>query len=347
MDRLLLTSDFDYVLPEELIAQKPLEKRDSSRLMALLENKVLHRNFSDILEFLLPGDLLVLNDTKVIPARLFGRKKTGGKLEVFLIKKEEAGEGKEVWKCFIKPAKGLKPGMEFIAGDDTKTIVAQSHDDGVFSCAFDTDARGLEEIGSVPLPPYVKREPVETDKEQYQTVFAQRKGAVAAPTAGLHFTKELLSRIEASGVEIRRITLHTGPGTFMPVRSQTIEGHRMMPEYYEISPEAFEAIKNAKKENRRVVAVGTTAVRALESAVIDGFEEPRLAGETALFIYPGFEFKAVDALITNFHLPCSTLLMLVSAFGGHNRVMDAYREAVKEKYRFYSYGDAMFLLKAQ
>lgn len=334
--------DFDFHLPEELIAQRPLPERDSSRLMVLSRGKksVEHKLFRDILQYLKKGDLLVLNDTRVIPTRLTGVKPTGGRVELLLVERLAGGGGEE-WKCLAKPTKGLKAGS-LLLFEGIEAEVTGFDDEGLVRCAFN-GRLDLKSIGKVPLPPYIKREPGAEDSSRYQTVFAGNDGAVAAPTAGLHFTLGLLEEIRARGVEVRTLTLHTGPGTFMPVRVDNIKEHRMMKEYYKIDEQAFGDILKAKKEGRRVITVGTTSTRALEASVADGFDAPVLEGRTGLFIYPGFRFRMIDALLTNFHLPGSTLIMLVAAFAGHGFLMDAYREAVARGYRFFSYGDAMLI----
>lgn len=333
---------FAFDLPEELIAQHPLGDRAASRLMALdrVSGAVSHKVFRAITGLLRPGDVLVLNDTKVVPARLFAKKATGGKVELLLVR--EARQG--VWECMLKNSKGLKTGSRlFFDGGGAACITGGS--DGLWQCLFEgVDPWELmEHYGSVPLPPYIRREPSEADRARYQTVFAGPKGAVAAPTAGLHFTEALLDDIRAMGVEVLRLTLHTGPGTFLPVRVDDISAHRMHREYYSISRPVFDAVVRAKAEGRRVIAVGTTTTRALEAAAATGLETPALEGSTDIFIYPGFVFKVIDGLLTNFHLPASTLLMLVCAFAGHEHVMAAYKEAVEKRYRFFSYGDAMFI----
>jgi S-adenosylmethionine:tRNA ribosyltransferase-isomerase len=333
--------DFTFDLPERLIAQEPLPERDSSRLMTLSRKTgtIGHRFFRDLPEFLRPGDLLVLNDTKVIPTRLIGAKPTGGKVELLLV--EKTSETAEEWKCLAKPAKGLKPGTKALFSGIEGEMLGQD-EEGLFIFRF-TGALDLMKIGHVPLPPYIRREATGADSRRYQTVFAGVDGAVAAPTAGLHFTESLLEAIKARGVEVCRVTLHTGPGTFMPVRVEKIEEHRMMRERYRIDESVFSRVAAAKDEGRRVVAVGTTSTRALEASVAGGFASPVLEGSTNLFIYPGYRFKVADALLTNFHLPESTLLMLVSAFAGREFVIEAYKEAVRKEYRFFSYGDAMFI----
>ena len=336
--------DFDYRLPEDLIARYPLPERDASRLMALDRRTggVEHLAFRDIRRLLRPGDVLVLNDTGVMPARLIGRKQTGGKAELLVCRRAEAGG--EAWKCLLKPSKGMKAGSIVVFGDGAQARIIGADDDGLSVCEFNAPVAGiLARLGKVPLPPYLKREAEEADADRYQTVFAGDPGAVAAPTAGLHFTGRLLEEIEKDGVEVRRLTLHTGPGTFMPVRSQAVEEHRMISERYRIGAAVFSSIMKAKREKRRVIAVGSTSMRALEAAVSKGFDRPALEGETDIFIRPGFEFRVVDCLLTNFHLPGSTLIMLVAAFAGLESVMAAYREAVAERYRFFSYGDCMLI----
>lgn len=347
--------DFNYSLPKELIAQFPSEKRDESRLMILHKKtgEIEHRRFFELTEYLKAGDVLVFNNTKVIPARLFGRKTTGGIAEVLLIQKSEVrSKWLEVWTCLIKPGRGLKNGSEIAFDNGLRARVIERTAEGkwiVELCADREIDKAIEEIGIMPLPPYIKRETADSamslaDKERYQTVFAKEKGAIAAPTAGLHFTEELLKKIQNSGVEIFYITLHTGLGTFKPVKEEDITRHKMEPEYYSMEPSAFEAIKKAKNEKRRIIAVGSTATRALETMIKQGWEKPSLSGATDLFIYPGYRFNAVDALITNFHLPKSTLLMLVSAFAGRDFVIKAYKEAVSLGYRFFSYGDAIMIV---
>lgn len=331
--------NFEFDLPERLIAQRPLPERDSSRLMAVSREAgtIDHRSFKDLSGFLRAGDVLVLNDTKVIPTRLFGAKTTGGKVELLLVEKTE---GRGEWHCLSKPS--LKPGARILF-DGFEGEVAGHGEEGLCTIRFSQEP-DLEKVGRVPLPPYIRREADETDRERYQTIFAGPEGAVAAPTAGLHFTDGVLNEIKAKGVIVRHVTLHTGPGTFMPVRTDRIEEHRMMRERYGVPEETFEAVASAKKEGRRVVAVGTTSTRALEASLKNGVHDPILNGATDLFIYPGYHFRAVDALLTNFHLPGSTLLMLVAAFAGRELILKAYMEAVQKGYRFFSYGDAMLLL---
>ena len=364
--------DFNYYLPKELIAQLPSERRDESHLMVLnrKEGTIQHKRFFELPEHLRAGDVLVLNDTKVIPARLFGKKKTGGLVEILLIQSLTSSishEGRwkgeresQTWTCLISPARGIKKGSEITFEHKLKATIIEKGYDGEWLIELYADIgvdKVIELVGNMPLPPYIKRghgakgkghlpqgkKISELDRERYQTIFAKEKGAIAAPTAGLHFTQELLNRIQNLDVEIFYITLHTGLGTFKPVKEEDIARHRMMPEYYNIDPAAFEAIKKAKKEKRRIVAVGSTATRALETMVKHGWERPRLSGYTNLFIYPGYKFNVVDALITNFHLPKSTLLMLVAAFAGRDFIMQAYEDAVRLHYRFFSYGDAMMI----
>ncbi len=333
--------DFSYPLPEELIAYYPAERRDASRLMVLHreDGSVEHRRFPDIVEYLGAGDLLVLNDSRVIPARVRGRKPTGGVVELLVIK--EVAQG--LWQCMAKPAKGLKEGVRIDIGEEFYATVEERQQDGFFLLRFSLPLKDvLSRYGEIPLPPYIRRAPQPLDKERYQTVFAKHNGSVAAPTAGLHFTESVLDRLRRKGVELHYITLHTGPGTFLPVRTEEVEAHRLHPEPYRVEPHVYEAIKRAKEENRRVIAVGTTVTRTLETLFSEA--TPRLEGETSLFIYPGYRFRVVSAMVTNFHLPCSTLIMLVCAFAGKDKVMRAYNIAIKERYRFYSYGDCMLII---
>lgn len=342
--------DFNYHLPRELIAQLPCEKRDESRLMILhrKDGTIKHRKFFELTDYLKHGDVIVLNNTKVIPARLYGRKTTGGTVEILLIQRLETADQNSLWRCLINPSKGLKKGSEILFDQGIHAMVIENESDAwLIDLHADTDIdKAIENIGTMPLPPYIKRASGENriDRERYQTIFAKEKGAIAAPTAGLHFTPELLKTIQNLGVEILYITLHTGLGTFKPVKEADITKHRMMPEYYDIHPSAFEAVRKAKHEKRRIIAVGSTVTRTLETMVNRGWEQPRLAGETGLFIYPGYKFKVVDALITNLHLPKSTLLMLVAAFAGMDFIKMAYAEAVQLRYRFFSYGDAMMIM---
>ena len=336
--------DFYFDLPQELIAQDPLEDRSASRLLVLNKHtgRVTHRHFRDIKEYLKPGDCLVINDTKVIPARLFGIKKdTGAKIEVLLLKRRE----NDIWETLVKPGKKAKPGTELEFGDGrlTATVVdvveegnrlIQFHYEGIFE-------EILDELGQMPLPPYITHQL--QDKNRYQTVYAKHEGSAAAPTAGLHFTKELLDEIEAMGVKIAHVTLHVGLGTFRPVKVDDVENHHMHSEFYVVEEDQAKLINDTKKQGGRVISVGTTSCRTLESATDeDGVLHPG-SGWTEIFIYPGYQFKMIDGLITNFHLPESTLMMLVSALAGKDRIMAAYEEAVKERYRFFSFGDAMFI----
>ncbi len=335
-------NQFDYHLPEELIAQEPLPSRTASRLLRFAANaeSFNDQQFSDLLELLLPEDLLVLNDTQVIPARMFGKKMSGGRVEFLL----ERIIDTQTVLAQLKASKSLKTGAEIFFADDVKAIV-QGRQDNFFILKFGgtTDVVTiLNEHGSMPLPPYIQRQAEENDNDRYQTVYAQHKGAVAAPTAGLHFDKEMLVALQQKGVHIENITLHVGAGTFQPVRETNIEEHAIHAEKIIVSQQVVDQVTACKKRGGRVIAVGTTVARALESAAQEG-NIASCEMDTRLFIYPGYKFKVIDALITNFHLPKSTLLMLVSAFAGYETVMAAYQHAVTEKYRFYSYGDAMFI----
>jgi S-adenosylmethionine:tRNA ribosyltransferase-isomerase len=338
----LTLADFDFALPESLIAQEPAAERDRSRLMVLgrYSGVVEHRIFQDIESYLLPGDLLVLNNTRVFPCRLPATKPGGGKAEIFLL----AEQGLNLWDALVKG--GVPAGKRLILDAGVEAEIVSSNDDGTKRVRFHgvPDIRSLlAEVGRTPLPPYIKREPTKADLDRYQTVYAAHEGAVAAPTAGLHFTRDLLDRLAAKGVGSAMVTLHVGPGTFQPVRAEKIVEHRMLPERFEIAPDAAEAINRAKREGRRIIAVGTTSVRTLETAARGDGTIASGEGSSRLFIYPGFIFRIVDGIITNFHLPKSTLLMLVSAFAGRDQVLTAYRTAVERQYRFYSYGDAMFI----
>jgi len=341
------TSDYDYELPKELIAQRPAERRDGSRLLVLRRDggALEHRAFADVLDYLRRGDLLVVNESRVIPARLLGKKRgTGGRVEVFLLR--ELGPGR--WEALVRPGARVRPGatLEFGAGKLAARVV-RAAPGGKREIEFDVGpdlAATLERIGTVPLPPYIEREPDESDRERYQTVYATVPGAVAAPTAGLHFTEALLARACDAGVRVARIVLHVGLGTFRPVVAEDPGEHPMEEERYAVSDEAAAAINEARAAGGRVVAVGTTAVRVLETVAGADGRVAAGAGATDLFIREPHRFRCTDALITNFHLPRSTLLMLVSAFAGREAVLAAYREAVRERYRFYSYGDAMLIL---
>lgn len=345
--------DFNYHLPRELIAQLPCEKRDESRLMILhrKDGTIKHRKFFELTDYLKHGDVVALNNTKVIPARLYGKKTTGGTVEILLIQRLQTADQNSLWRCLINPSKGLKKGSEILFDHGMYAMVIEKESGAwLINLHADTDIdKAIENIGTMPLPPYIKRASGENriselDRERYQTIFAKEKGAIAAPTAGLHFTPELLKMIQNLGVEILYITLHTGIGTFKPVKEADITRHRMTPEYYDIHPSAFEAVRKAKQERRRIIAVGSTVTRTLETMVKQSWENPQLTGSTDLFIYPGYKFHVVDALITNFHLPKTTLLMLVAAFAGMDFIKMAYAEAVQLRYRFFSYGDAMMIM---
>ena len=336
--------DYDYDLPEELIAQDPLEDRSSSRLMVLdrQTGDVEHRHFTDILEYLHPGDCLVINNTKVIPARLFGVKEdTQAKIEVLLLKRKE----NDIWETLVKPGKKAKPGTKLVFGDGLLTAevvdvveegnrLIQFHYDGIFE-------EILDQLGQMPLPPYITHQL--KDKNRYQTVYAKYDGSAAAPTVGLHFTKELLQKVKDMGVDIAEVTLHVGLGTFRPVKVENVLDHHMHSEFYMVSQEAADKINRAKESGHRVIAVGTTSTRTLEAAADENGRLHETSGWTEIFIYPGYQFKVIDALITNFHLPQSTLVMLVSALAGREHVLHAYEIAVKERYRFFSFGDAMLI----
>ena len=338
--------DFYYDLPEELIAQDPLADRSSSKLMVLDKKtgRTEHRIFKDIIEYLNPGDCLVINDTKVIPARLIGEKEeTGAAIEVLLLKRKE--DMANTWEVLVKPGKKARPGTRISFGDGKlvgEIIDIVEEGDRLIQFSFDGIFEEiLDELGQMPLPPYITHKL--EDKNRYQTVYAKHEGSAAAPTAGLHFTNELLAEIEAKGVKIARVTLHVGLGTFRPVTVENILDHHMHSEYYEVSEEAADTINSVRQSGGRIIAVGTTSTRTLESvADTHGCIKP-CRGWTDIFIYPGYEFKAIDCLITNFHLPESTLIMLVSALAGKDNVMAAYREAVENSYRFFSFGDAMFI----
>ena len=337
-------TDFDYHLPEELIAQHPVEPRDTSRLLTLdkITGEVVHKaHFYELLEELNAGDVLVFNDTKVIPARLYGqRAESGGKVEVLLL--TPAGESS--WECLVKPGKKCPIGQVIVFDERLKGTVTDKTDFGgriiKFECTVVFD-EVIQEIGEMPLPPYI-HEKLE-DKDRYQTVYAKEKGSAAAPTAGLHFTPELLEKIKAKGVEMEFVTLHVGLGTFRPVSADSIEDHQMHSEFYVVHKDTADRINAAKAAGRRIVAVGTTSVRTLESASTEEGVLQATSGWTQIFIYPGYKFKMVDALVTNFHLPQSTLLMLISALAGREHCLAAYEEAVRERYRFFSFGDAMFI----
>ena len=337
--------DFDYELREELIAQDPLKDRSASRLMVLgrKSGMVEHRKFTDILEYLNPGDCLVINNTKVIPARLFGTKKeTGAGIEILLLKRRE----NDIWETLVKPGKKAKPGTTIVFADGLLTgKVIDVAEDGNRLIQFSYEGifeEILDRLGQMPLPPYITHQL--QDKNRYQTVYAKHDGSAAAPTAGLHFTKELLEQVHQKGVEIAEITLHVGLGTFRPVKTANILEHHMHSEFYMVSAEAAEKINCARKLGHKVISVGTTSTRTLESAADENGMLHEKSGWTDIFIYPGYEFKVIDGLITNFHLPQSTLVMLVSAFAGRDHVLSAYRTAVQESYRFFSFGDAMLIV---
>lgn len=338
-------TDFDYDLPKELIAQHPMEPRDHSRLLVLDKDTgvIQHRHFYDLPEYLRPGDLLVFNDTRVIPARLYGKKDTGANVEVLLLIRKNTTD----WEALVRPGKKLQIGAKIKFSDELSCTIVDHTDFGGRVIRFEFDGvfeEILDRIGETPLPPYITA-PLE-DKERYQTVYNRERGSAAAPTAGLHFTQELLGKIREMGCEEVFVTLHVGLGTFRPVSVENIEDHNMHKEFYTVSEEAAAAINKAKAEGRRIVAVGTTAVRTLESAGASGVMKAGGAW-TQIFIYPGYRYKFVDALVTNFHLPQSTLMMLVSALSSRDIILQTYAEAVKEKYRFFSFGDAMFITKLE
>ncbi len=338
------TADFDYDLPQELIAQDPLEQRDSSRLL-VLDKKTgerSHKIFHDIIDDLYPGDCLVINNTKVIPARLIGeREETGGKVEVLLLKRRTDN----VWETLVKPGKKARPGMRLSFGGGLLHAQVQDIvDEGNRLIRFEYEGifeEILDRLGQMPLPPYITHQL--KDKNRYQTVYAKYEGSAAAPTAGLHFTEELLKKIQEKGIKIARVTLHVGLGTFRPVKVDDVTQHHMHTEYYRVSQEAADIINDTKKSGGRVICVGTTSCRTIESAADENGIVRATEGDTDIFIYPGYQFKVLDCLITNFHLPESTLLMLVSALAGKENIMAAYKEAVEKKYRFFSFGDAMFI----
>ncbi len=338
------TDDFDFELPEELIAQTPLLKRDDSRLLILDKNtgKIKHEKFSNIINYLDKNDVLVLNDTKVIPARLIGvKKETNAVIEVLLLN----DKGNNVWECLTKPAKRIKVGTIVSFGDDKLLLECiKVEDDGIreFKLIYDGILMEiLDELGSMPLPPYIHEKL--KDKDRYQTVYAKNYGSAAAPTAGLHFTTDLLDNLQKKGVKILFITLHVGLGTFRPVKVDNVLEHKMHSEKYSMSKEVADTLNKAKEEGKRIISVGTTTTRTLETVYSKYNKFKECSGSTDIFIYPGYEFKAIDSLITNFHLPKSTLIMLVSALAGKDNILNAYKEAVNEKYRFFSFGDSMFI----
>ena len=342
---MISTKDFYYDLPQERIAQTPLEDRTSSKLLVLDRETggVKHKHFRDILEYLKPGDCLVMNNTRVIPARLYGSKEgTGGKIEFLLLKRISLDD----WEVILKPGKKAKPGARFEFGDGLlKAEVLEVIEDGKRIVRFEYEGvweEILDRLGEMPLPPYIKEKL--TDRERYQTVYSKIEGSAAAPTAGLHFTNELLEKIREMGVSIAELTLHVGLGTFRPVSVENAEEHIMHTEYYEVTKESAEIINNARVNGGRIIAVGTTSVRTLETVAKENGELCEQCGNTNIFIYPGYKFKVVDGLITNFHLPESTLLMLVSALAGKENILSAYKTAVDNEYRFFSFGDAMFIM---
>lgn len=338
------TEDFYYDLPQELIAQTPLEPRDSSRLLVLEKEtgKITHKHFYDILEHLNPSDCLIVNDSRVLPARIYGvKKETGAKVEFLLLKHIK----EKVWECLAGPGKKARENTEFTFGKGIMTgkvlkVLENGNRIVEFTCD-DNFYTTLDKIGQMPLPPYITKEL--TDKERYQTVYSHELGSAAAPTAGLHFTTELLEKVKEKGINIGRVTLHVGLGTFRPVKVEDVTNHKMHSEHYEIPEETAKLINETKKNGGRVIAVGTTSCRTLESVASEYGKIIPCDGWTSIFIYPGYQFKVLDGLITNFHLPESTLIMLVSAFAGYNTVMNAYKTAVAEKYRFFSFGDAMLI----
>ena len=336
-------SDFYFDLPEELIAQTPLERRDSSRLLHLdkTTGELEHRHFYELLDYLREGDCMVFNDSRVLPARLIGARPTGGSVELVLLR--DLGEGR--WECLSRPGRKTKPGTEILFGNgELKATVESVAEGGNRIVRFDYEGiflEVLERLGKMPLPPYIKEEL--QDSERYQTVYSREIGSAAAPTAGLHFTKELMDKIAAKGVKLCYVTLHVGLGTFRPVKAEEIEDHEMHSEFCIIPEETARIVSETKKKGGRVIAVGTTSCRTLESFAREDGSLPAASGWTNIFIYPGYTFKCVDALVTNFHLPESTLIMLVSALAGREHVLHAYEEAVKERYRFFSFGDAMFI----
>ena len=337
-------NDFDYNLPEELIAQTPLKQRDESRLLVLNKNtgEIEHKVFKNIIDYLNPGDTLVLNDTKVLPARLIGEKEdTKAVIEVLLLKNIEDN----TWECLVKPARRIKVGTKVVFGNNKlQATCIKEEDEGIRHFTFDYDGiflEVLEELGTMPLPPYIHEQL--QDQSRYQTVYAKEVGSSAAPTAGLHFTKELLKEIEDKGVNVCYITLHVGLGTFRPVKVEKIEEHKMHSEYYSMSDDVANILTETRNNNHKIISVGTTTTRTLETIMQKYNEFKACSGWTDIFIYPGYTFKGIDSLITNFHLPKSTLVMLVSALAGRENILNAYNEAIKEKYRFFSFGDAMFI----
>lgn len=338
-------ADFNYELPKELIAQHPYDKRDEARLMVLDKKKELieHKVFKDVINYLNPGDCLVINNTKVIPARLYGKKDTGANIEFLLLKRIEG----DTWEAMVRPGNKLKPGSKVVFGNGLlKATILEVLEGGNRKVEFEYDGifnEILDQIGLMPLPPYIT-EASREDNEKYQTVYAKYEGSAAAPTAGLHFTEELLEKIKEKGIEVANVTLHVGIGTFRPVKVETVEEHEMHSEHYYIKKEDADKINKAKLNGNRVIAVGTTSCRVLESVADEKGLVKEIEGDTSIFIYPGYKFKCIDSLITNFHLPESTLIMLVSSLAGKDFIMKAYNEAVEKKYKFFSFGDAMIIL---
>jgi S-adenosylmethionine:tRNA ribosyltransferase-isomerase len=340
-------ADFDFELPDELIAQEPLANRESSRMLVgdRASNSLQDAHFFNFPQFLKKGDLVVLNNTKVFPARLFGESETGAKIELFLVREAE----EQIWETLARPARRLRTGKKINFGQNLVAEVLEKTEEGRVFVKFETAGdfdKILEEVGKTPLPPYIKRaaEDFDKDRERYQTVFARKRGAIAAPTAGLHFTPQILEEIKALGAGIAEITLHVGYGTFEPVRVEELSEHKVLPENYEISAETADLLNRAKAEKRRLIAIGTTTTRALETTAAKHGKFVAGKNLADLTITPGYKFKAIDGLLTNFHLPQSSLLVLVSTFGGYELIMEAYRHAVAEKYRFYSYGDCMLVI---
>lgn len=339
--------DFDFHLPEELIAQHPTAQRDGSRLLVMRRDatSLSHHQFTDITGFFRQGDCLVINDTRVIPARLLGHKESGGQIEVFLVRPQDAGT--QQWVCMTRCSRTPKPGTRLILGEGLSAEVLEGGEPPFQNIRFFSQepfAVILQRLGRIPLPPYIRREATELDRDRYQTVFAREEGALAAPTAGLHFTPAVLEQLEQKGVRICPLTLHVGLGTFFPIRCEKITEHRMHAEAYDIPEQTVAAIAETRSRGGRVIALGTTTTRALEHAAHRDGSVPAGQGMSDLFIYPGYRFKVVEGLVTNFHLPQSTLLMLVSALAGRNFMLAAYRQAVQQRYRFFSYGDCMLIL---
>lgn len=340
--------DFNYNLPQALIAQHPLDKRENSRMMVLSRfgQTIEHRYFYDIEEYLSSNDLLVINNTKVIPARIFGRKETGAKIEIFLLK----SINNTTWQCLLRPQKRISPGNKVILNDNISIKVIELDEEGKWLIETPEDFEMLlNKIGNIPLPPYIKREreysSSQEDKERYQTVYASKPGAVAAPTAGLHFSHEIVNKLQRKGIKTAEVTLHVGLGTFKPLKCENLKDHYMHSEYYEISEQSSELISQYNCKDKRIIAVGTTSIRTLETvAAINNGKIPATSGWSDIFIYPGYNFKVIDACLTNFHLPKSTLIMLVSAFAEKKFIFRAYEEAIRNNYRFFSYGDCMLII---